>query len=179
MCDVWGQSVRTYDIWSAKYDCIFALNGHATAVKELDASLYSLHRDRLRIQFIFMHFDIMKSLCSGNDSGSVCSTVEVIDVSYQLITCGVQDTWNPMLSNDQAALPGACVFVLANCATLSGWRPSTSLCWAMRSMIACSSRWPGRGSCTKMPLTLGSCIKRKCSWQYVRNDESRWSWCRK
>lgn len=31
-----------------------------------------------------------------------------------------------------------------------------TLCWAMRSMIACSSRWPGRGSWTRMPFTRGS-----------------------
>lgn len=32
-------TVHTYDIRSAKYDCVLALNGHATAVKELDAAL--------------------------------------------------------------------------------------------------------------------------------------------
>lgn len=47
----------------------------------------------------------------------------------RIVTWGVHDTWNPMLSNDHAALPGACVFVLASCATLRGWRPSTS--WAI------------------------------------------------
>ena len=43
---------------------------------------------------------------------------------------------------------------------LMGWKPSTSLSGSMARITSRSSRWRGRGSCTRMPWTAGSSFRR-------------------
>mmetsp|Transcript_51983 Transcript_51983/g.90739 ORF Transcript_51983/g.90739 Transcript_51983/m.90739 type:complete len:221 (-) Transcript_51983:387-1049(-) len=91
-------------------------------------------------------------------TASLPSMLTPLRSSSSMQPWGVQDTWKSMLSKDQAERPGAWVFVLANCATFKGCRPSTSLCFKMLSKIRCSLMCGGRGNCTKMPLILGSAL---------------------
>ena len=47
--------------------------------------------------------------------------------------------------------------------TFSGWKPSTSLRGSMRWISAVASRRSGSGSCTRMPCTSGSALRRSIS----------------